>query len=87
MLPHDIVGSMTVQIKYYKICFRPPSFPWHSGSHSAMCFDRTGNFLSVVYVLSDFGIYSVMFVALIGKGISTKNSRPLPRNVLSVPGQ
>lgn len=76
-----------VQIKYYNICFRPPSFPWHSGSHSAMCSDRTGAVLSVVYVLSDFGNYSVVFVALISEGISTKHSRLLHCNVLSVPEQ
>lgn len=43
MLPHDIAGSMTVQIKYYKICFSPP--PFHSGApslHSVVQFDRTG---------------------------------------------
>lgn len=36
-MPHDIAGSMTVQIKYYKICFSPPpSFLQESGSHSVV---------------------------------------------------
>lgn len=37
-----------------------------------------------MYVLSDFGIYSVVSVPLIGEGISTKLSLLFRRNVLSL---
>lgn len=44
MLPHDIAGSMTVQIKILQDLFQPPPptfFYWNSGSHSGVQFDRT----------------------------------------------
>lgn len=37
-----------------------------------------------MYVLSDFGIYSVVSVSLIGEGMSTKLSLLFHRNVLSL---
>lgn len=46
MLPHDIAGSMTAQIKYYKICFSPPSIPGPPSLHSVVQFDTTGRCLA-----------------------------------------